>query len=455
MCGILITKRPVNPGVIGHRGTEVKQIGFCNTGQGTQRGLILTHTRLPIQTVGGDKWGQPIQLQDGGYLLYNGEIFNCPDWYQNDVEYLWDLFNHKTTKEAADIANRWDGFWAIVRIHPNGVMEAFTDPLGKKQLYYNSLGEICSEIRPIVPDLDKFNPVYRSQVMKWGYHIGNETPWLDVNRVIPGHIHFWNTEGKVTVEQSAYFRWQPLEGKPNLEQLMFDAVLRRVQTLGEHRPGVLLSGGLDSSIVADFLASFCSRADYYYIDNEEGKYAQEMAQRLDVELIPLEYNPEEANLEDIYKWNETPIDLGSVVPQHLLMEATAKKGNRVVFTGDGADELFGGYSRAKEYDSQHSDIFDELPYYHLPRLDRASMRYTVELRNPFLSHDIVRYALFHTPRLSRINKSVLRGTFGRYLPSEITWGKKRALKNPVLRKDPLEWRKKVDHIFYEQGIWKK
>ena len=87
-------------------------------------------------------------------------------------------------------------------------------------------------------------------------------------------------------------------------------------------------------------------------------------------------------------------------------------------TGDGADELFGGYSRAQNYDSQASDIFCELPYYHLPRLDRVMANASVQVRTPYLAPKVVATAL-RLPRPDRTMKQALKAAYGPLLPPEI------------------------------------
>jgi asparagine synthase (glutamine-hydrolysing) len=150
------------------------------------------------------------------------------------------------------------------------------------------------------------------------------------------------------------------------------------------------------------------------------------------------------------KWNESPIDLGSVIPQYYLFDAIRQNSDfRVVISGDGSDELFGGYRRIKEYDSQSSDIFDELSYYHLPRLDRMSMSHTIELRNPFLHHDIIRFALT-LPLEWRTDKKILKDTFAPILPPEIVNRQKEALKNPEIKKNSLEYRYKIVDDFLSE-----
>jgi asparagine synthase (glutamine-hydrolysing) len=155
-------------------------------------------------------------------------------------------------------------------------------------------------------------------------------------------------------------------------------------------------------------------------------------------------------VKEIYQiWNEGPIDLGSVIPQYHLFEAVKKFGGyRIVLSGDGSDELFGGYSRINEYDSQKSDTFDELSFYHLPRLDKMSMAHTLELRSPFLHLDIVRFAL-HLPLEWRKGKQILKDTFHPLLPSEIVHRKKEALKNPKIKEDKLAYRQHAVDLFLD------
>jgi asparagine synthase (glutamine-hydrolysing) len=75
-----------------------------------------------------------------------------------------------------------------------------------------------------------------------------------------------------------------------------------------------------------------------------------------------------------------------------------------------------------------------------------SMAHTLELRNPFLNLDLVRFAL-HLPREWRTNKKILKDTFSPMIPEEIINRKKEALKNPEIKKDKIEYRDKAIQIF--------
>jgi asparagine synthase (glutamine-hydrolysing) len=129
-----------------------------------------------------------------------------------------------------------------------------------------------------------------------------------------------------------------------------------------------------------------------------------------------------------------------VVPQYLLFDAIKKGTNtRIVLSGDGADEMFGGYRRIDEYDSQGSDVFHELTYYHLPRLDKMSMSHTLELRNPFLNLELLQMAL-NLPMDLRKHKSILKKAFKGLVPDSVIDRKKHPLKNERIVKDPMEYR---------------
>ena len=141
MCGILIHYRDFEPKYnLKHRGTIYRDMDYKN--------LILKHWSLPLQTYN-TNLEQPLRINKDRVLLYNGEIFNYKDFgdYNNDVEYLLDFFSKKDWFKNKQI-HEWDGFWSLVLIDKDCIY-CFTDPLGKKQLYYSPKG-ISSEIKPLL-----------------------------------------------------------------------------------------------------------------------------------------------------------------------------------------------------------------------------------------------------------------------------------------------------------------
>lgn len=435
MCGIIITKRPQLVKTLEHRGLASRYVDA--------HGYRIAHHWLPIQTQLGEDEAQPFVYKDGSILLFNGEIFNYPAKYHSDAEYLKDLFGSESLRYIAEEANKWDGFWAIVFITPSGVMYCFTDPLGKKQLYYNVHGEICSEIRPLVSEDSVEDPLFKSSVLKWGYNRDDRTPWKDIKRILPNRVYAFISGKILTIWPYEYYDWSQAPETTDFMEALYISVQRRLITKKE-RIAALVSGGLDSSIIAYILSDLKHPVSYYTTDNlEDAEFVKELSSSLGFVPEIIHYDMSSLDFTESLKWNETPIDLGSVVPQHKLLSAVKE---RIVLTGDGADELFGGYRRIDQYDSQYSDVFEELPFYHLPRLDRASMRFTIEMRNPFLSHDVIKIALA-LPLCLRTHKQILKDSFRGKLPDTILDRPKLPLKNDELRKDPMAYRKKVVETF--------
>lgn len=438
MCGIIITRRLEQIEKLNHRGIACKYVDM--------HGYWIAHHWLPIQTQLGEDKAQPFVYKDGSVLLFNGEIFNYPSKFSSDADYLRQLFETESITDIAEEANNWDGFWSIVFITPSGTMYCFTDPLGKKQLYYNTHGEICSEIRPLMSETTTFDPLFKSSVYKWGYNRDDRTPYCDIRRIIPNRMYVFSSGKILTVWPYEYFDWNRKPRVTDLREALYTSVQRRLITKKENI-AALISGGLDSSIIAYILSDLLQPVSYYTTNNQEDQeYVKILSDYLSFKEEPktINYDLESSDFSESLLWNETPIDLGSMVPQHKLMSGVKE---RIVLTGDGADELFGGYRRIDTYDSQQSDIFEELTYYHLPRLDRASMRFTIEMRNPFLSHDVIKIALA-TPLTERTHKKILKDIFRGDLPDAILDRPKLPLKNDEIRKDPFEYRKKLMKAFY-------
>jgi asparagine synthase (glutamine-hydrolysing) len=465
MCGILLTLdgSESSLGSIKHRGIERTVV--------EKDGVFLCHHRLPIQTEGGDEWNQPREISPGIYLMFNGEIFNYDRMaYSSDTDYLCTLFKmyrggsfELFTALFLPHIQTWDGFWAIVIYDSNtGDIISFTDPLGKKPLYYSDKGEVCSEIKGLAYDQSPIDQIFISEIKKWGYNTDNRTPYLDVKRFLPNTIYYYNLKNpnfKTTYPSYCKLLDSPIPeliGKSyedHMEWLwkkMIESVQNRL--ISKNYPiSLLISGGLDSSIIAAILQGTDTDVTWYSIENGESEFVNILSEKFDKKVNFLKYDMEDSLNQVIYKyWNETPIDLGSVIPQYHLFKAIKDNSDhRIVISGDGADELFGGYRRIHEYDSQASDIFEELSYYHLPRLDKMSMAHTLELRSPFLNLEIVRFAL-NIPLDWRKDKKILKDTFGPLLPEEIVNRDKAPLKNPGIKEDKIAYRYKAINLFLEQ-----
>ena len=120
----------------------------------------------------------------------------------------------------------------------------------------------------------------------------------------------------------------------------------------------------------------------------------------------------------------------------------------MVLTGDGADEIFGGYARNLNIDSWSYDVFKELPYYHNIRIDRMSMAFTKECRSPLMSLELVKHAKL-LKWDDRKNKAALRKIYNGLLPDYIT----DAVKKPLRFKNDKQMNKELIKKTF-QKVWK-
>lgn len=369
---------------------------------------------------------QPAILSDA-LIAWSGEILNCESWPD---EVILDLV-FKTPDFAGFHA--LDGFWSVVRVTSEGP-QVFTDHLGLRPMYYWPEYQMASSDLESMfhlverPELDE---VYLSNCIKFGYDYSGRTPYKGVYQMPPGSV--LNLE---TGSVKQYWQWSEVRGEPEDLKVTLDTAIQN-RLYSEHQVGMLLSGGLDSSIIYYSLKEHHLPIQAFSIENGESQYLPEDVEFLEVEKV---------ELSEAVRIMQAPLDLGSLLPQVAAARALSEKGIKVCMTGDGADELFGGYTRAQQYDSQASDIFCELPYYHIPRLDRVMSHASVQVRTPFLAPRVVATAL-RLPRSCRTMKQALKAAYGRILPPEIVLRDKQPWKSSEVVSGGFQHRVKLVEEF--------
>ncbi len=400
-------------------------------------GWSVGHRRLPVVGTGQDH-DQPVR-RGPWTVAFVGEVLDFRErrWgAECDLELVadawsgaWQAPNNPGSGPTA--FRKFDGFWAVAAYdRRDRTAHLLVDYLSQKPLYVRddehalaaaSEPDAVALLGPL--DLDR---IYLSSVVKWGYCPETwRTPYLGVRRMLPGEHAIMDARGCVG-GRVIYRRADvllPIRLSPEELRGEVEAAVRRRVLSADVPVACLVSGGLDSAIVYT-LASRHGDVRAYHVENGEADACRAVVPG----AVPLDCAA--VTVREGLGYMQEPIDLGSLSPQVALARAVAASGGEtVVLTGDGADELFGGYPRASRYDSQASDVWHELVGWHLPRLDRIHMRHLQEVRSPFLARRVAAAALA-LPWVDRTDKRVLRDLFRADLPPGVADRPKVPLRTP-------------------------
>lgn len=391
VCGIAFTSFSVGARLekaMRHRGPDA--YGWDRTSVGE-----LHHSRLAINGL----QPQPIVARDGTLTVYNGEIYE-PRSVGTDATLVAELFasaGHKCLEH-------FNGAWAFLQVREDRVV-AVRDrfglrPLfryfdGKHLVYASDVSTIALALSAIGVSLSP-RPSYptRGRIPQPSAYVG-VTP-------LPAGVVETATfcDGRAELHMYRWYERRP-ENHGSLESMIEDAVRIRV-----HEQGALaVSGGADSYVLH---ALAPPRLPRYHLDVTGEADA---AEALGAVVIP----PPTITKEEIDDVLEQPF---YTLPPNLFLAAAMKRHDpslRVVLTGLGADELFGGYrhhSRACT-PSAVEEVYElrsvptaswrdveldySIPYHYGYRTDRAFLRYGLEVRHPFMDHRVVETALCSAP----------------------------------------------------------
>lgn len=336
----------------------------------------LAHARLSIIDL--TEGTQPIHNEDKSlWIIFNGEIFNYPElreeliksghkfYTKTDTEVILHLFE----EDGVDCLQKLNGqfAFAIWDVKKQTLFLA-RDRTGILTLYYSiRSGSLifASEIKALFADHTfsrNIDPKALDQIFTYWTTLNDRTFFNDVFELPPAHFmiitpdkhkieRYWNLE---FANAGDYSNLNRPELTQQIDQLLLDAV--RIRLRADVPVGSYLSGGLDSSGITSIIKnSFNNKLNTFGIrfedkDFDEGTFQLEMVKFLNVDHSELFIKNEDVgnNLETVLWHTEKPVLRTSPVPLFLLSSLVHRSGYKVVLTGEGADEIFGGYNIFKE-----------------------------------------------------------------------------------------------------------
>jgi asparagine synthase (glutamine-hydrolysing) len=415
---------------------RVRHRGPDDTGVLALPAAWLGHQRLSIIDVMGGH--QP--LTDAGettWIVGNGEIYNherltagLPDGVlqtKSDTEAAL----HVVMIEGPAAVAKLNGMFAIAMVDADGGGLVARDPMGVKPLYWVDDDEctvFASELRAFDeadrPRVESFPPGCLWTPGAGVVRYADAVP-VEVRPARRAQTDLWDN---VVLDE--------------VRDAVIAAVRRRM--MSDVGVGVFLSGGLDSAIVAAVAAREVAPSGEQLLTFAVGTpdSADLAAARKVAAHIGSEHHEVVISAEDLSEAlgeavtvieHFDPRLVRSAVPNLLLAREAAKR-VKVVLTGEGADELFAGYSyqHTDEFadpDALHGELVRSLEQLHglnLQRCDRTTMHYGLEAREPFLDSALVRAVMRLPPEWKqrtggRPEKAILREAFRDWLPEELLW----------------------------------
>lgn len=352
--------------------TDLFHRGPDSGGHINEDGRAIVFRRLSIMdpTEASD---QPLSDRSGQVtLFFNGEIYNFRE-LKSELQAAGVVFETSGDSEVVlqgyktwgkEVLKRLEGMFALgILDRTRNVALVARDPLGIKPLYMarrNKLSAFASEVRPLrhVVELAVDGNAI-AELLTFGWAAGRQSNYNGIDRV-PGGILIEIDLSSGDVVERRYC--DPLETLTSAEEAKeadaHEALLKSVSThlKSDVGYGAQLSGGVDSSlIVALAAAESGSSLQTYAVGLEdkaydEGEYRQALIGKYDVSHSELPFDGERFAdaLPSAIRAMEGPVPHGGCVALYALCREIRKK-NKVVLTGEGADEMFGGYIRYALY----------------------------------------------------------------------------------------------------------
>ena len=416
---------------------------------------VICHERLAIVDV--VHGAQPLVDKGTGRVLsVNGEIYNHLELRE---KYLKKPHDFQTASDCEPILYLYDelgpdfvklmnGIFAFVIYDPrDGDFFIARDHIGINPLYWGRDGEgnlfVSSEMKAlfdVCPKVEIFPPGH--------YYKGSE------GKLVKWYNPSWATPGKIPSEEA------------DLEKLRDSLVAAVKRQLMSDVPfGLLISGGVDSSIVASIAAKF-SEKRVESGDTERAwwprmhsfsvglpgapdtKYARLVADYIGSQHHEIEFTVQEAldAIPDVIYHLET-FDVTTIragTPMYLMSRVIKSMGIKMVLSGEGSDEIFGGYlyfHKAPNPTEFHEELVRKLSMLHLYdclRANKAMCAWGVEARVPFLDPEFLNVAMNIDPKHKmirkdegRIEKYILRKAFDGWIPKEVLWRQKEQFSDGV------------------------
>ena len=428
--------------------------------------IIIAHERLSI--VGVDHGSQPIVDNDEYILSVNGEIYNYQELYKTVLHNKYipstksdcEVIIHLYKEFGPDCVKMLDGIFSFILYDKlNKKVMVARDPIGIIPLYYGHTEDndimVASEMKCLIDDcktIDLFPPSHYLLVEV-------ETSLTH----ILGFVKYFNPKWD-NPEYTIYKDQQLLE--KSLRNGLTESVEKRM--MADVPFGVLLSGGLDSSLIASITnrllksnPSVWGEKLHTFSIGLKGApdliNARKVADFLDTIHHEFHFTVQQGidSLEDLI-WHLETYDVTTIrasTPMFLMSRLIKSLGIKMVLSGEGADEILGGYlyfhnaPSSKEFHNECVKRVKGLHNFDCLRANKSTMSWGVEARVPFLDKGFMELAIPIDPELklskknstekNKIEKYILRNAFSAddngapYLPEEILWRQKEQFSDGV------------------------